>query len=73
MKPEKESATASLAVIGVDIGKEVFHLVAFGVDGKDRPPEKDQATGSQRRIRDAAAMHCWHACGAIRPIVASGR
>jgi transposase len=29
-----ESNTASLAVIGVDIGKEVFHLVGFGVDGK---------------------------------------
>ncbi len=26
--------TASLAVIGVDIGKEVFHLVGLGVDGK---------------------------------------
>jgi transposase len=34
MSPEKESDTASLAVIGVDIGKEVFHLVGFGVDGK---------------------------------------
>ena len=29
-----ESNTASLAVVGVDIGKEVFHLVGFGVDGK---------------------------------------
>ncbi len=34
MKRETESNTASLAVIGVDIGKEVFHLVGFGVDGK---------------------------------------
>jgi transposase len=24
----------SLAVIGVDIGKEVFHIVGLGVDGK---------------------------------------
>ena len=29
MKPETETHT--LAVIGVDIGKEVFHLVAFDV------------------------------------------
>src|SRR5580693_4581970 len=29
-----ESNTASLRVVGVDIGKEVFHLVGFGVDGK---------------------------------------
>ena len=34
MKPETVSNTASLAVIGVDIGKEVLHLVGFGVDGK---------------------------------------
>jgi transposase len=34
MKPKMESYTAPLAVIGVDIGKDVFHLVGFGVDGK---------------------------------------
>src|SRR5215468_87278 len=34
MKPETESKTAPFAVIGIDIGKDVFHLVGFGVDGK---------------------------------------
>jgi transposase len=34
MKPKTGSSTASLTVIGVDIGKEVFHIVGFGVDGK---------------------------------------
>jgi hypothetical protein len=34
MKPNSETNTASLAVIGVDIGKEVFHIVGLGVDGK---------------------------------------
>jgi transposase len=34
MKPKMDSDTASVAVIGVDIGKEVFHLVGLGVDGK---------------------------------------
>ena len=34
MKPKMESHTVSLAVIGVDIGKEVFHIVGLGVDGK---------------------------------------
>jgi hypothetical protein len=34
MKPKMESNTACLAVIGVDIGKEVFHLVGLGIDGK---------------------------------------
>jgi len=34
MKPKRETNTTSLAVIGVDIGKEVFHLVGFSNDGK---------------------------------------
>jgi transposase len=34
MKPKMESNTVSLTVIGVDIGKEVFHLVGLGADGK---------------------------------------
>jgi hypothetical protein len=34
MKAKTESNTASLTVIGVDIGKEVFHLVGLGLDGK---------------------------------------
>src|SRR5271156_6597990 len=34
MKPKMEFDTASLAVIGVDIGKDIFHLVGLGVDGK---------------------------------------
>jgi transposase len=34
MKPDTESSPAGLAVIGIDIGKEVFHLVGFGADGK---------------------------------------
>ena len=34
MKAKTEFDTASLAVIGVDIGKEVFHLVGLGTDGK---------------------------------------
>ena len=29
-----DTNVASLASIGVDIGKEVFHLVGFGTDGK---------------------------------------
>lgn len=34
MKPKTETNTSSLAVIGVDIGKEVFHLVGLSADGK---------------------------------------
>src|SRR3954452_14817553 len=34
MKPKTETTVAPLAVIGIDIGKEVFHLVGFGADGK---------------------------------------
>src|SRR5215467_11088677 len=34
MKAKMESNQASLAVIGIDIGKDVFHIVGLGVDGK---------------------------------------
>ena len=34
MKPKAETTSAPLAVIGIDIGKEVFHLVGFAADGK---------------------------------------
>jgi hypothetical protein len=30
MKAKMESNQASLAVIGIDIGKEVFHIVGLG-------------------------------------------
>jgi transposase len=34
MKPKAETTAVPLAVIGVGIGKDVFHLVGLGVDGK---------------------------------------
>jgi transposase len=34
MKPKADTTAAALAVIGVDIGNDVFHLVGFGTDGK---------------------------------------
>jgi hypothetical protein len=34
MKAKTESDTALPAVIGIDIGKEVFHLVGLGTDGR---------------------------------------
>ena len=34
MKFRTESNISSSVVIGVDIGKEVFHLVGFAADGK---------------------------------------
>ena len=40
MKPKMEPNTGSLAVIGVDIGKEVFHLVGLGVDRKIGSPQR---------------------------------
>ena len=43
MKPYTERNTASLAVIGIDIGKDVFHLVALGIDGKTAFRRRDPA------------------------------
>jgi hypothetical protein len=34
MKPKIDTGAAPLASIGIDIGKEVFHLVGLGADGK---------------------------------------
>src|SRR5215472_16844496 len=34
MKPRMESNMSSPVVVGVDIGKEVFHLVGIAADGK---------------------------------------
>jgi transposase len=34
MKPRMECNTSSPTVVGVDIGKDVFHLVGFGAGGK---------------------------------------
>lgn len=34
MKPKAETTVAAPTVIGVDIGRDVFHLVGFGTDGK---------------------------------------
>ena len=37
LQPEKQpmdTTVTPLASIGIDIGKEVFHLVGFGTDGK---------------------------------------
>ena len=49
MKAKMESNQASLAVIGIDIGKEVFHIVGLGVDGKIAFRRKIRRSG----LRDA--------------------
>ena len=49
MKPKAETTAVPLAVIGVDIGKDVFHLVGLGVDGKIAFRKKIRRLG----LRDA--------------------
>jgi hypothetical protein len=34
MEARAQNATPVLTTIGVDIGKDVFHIVGFGADGK---------------------------------------
>ena len=57
MKPRMKSNTSSAVVIGVDIGKDIFHLVGFAADGKIAFRRRISATGSQGRLREAAAVH----------------
>ena len=56
MKPRTESNMSSPVVVGVDIGKEVFHLVGFAAYGKiafrrriKRLALKDDLFETQRR------------------------
>jgi len=51
MKPEAETNTASLTVIGVDIDKEVFHLAGLGVDGKIAVRKRISGWPSKMRLR----------------------
>ena len=50
-----DSATPALASIGIDIGKDVFHLVGF--DRQDRVPPQDQASGASRGVQDPTGLH----------------
>jgi hypothetical protein len=59
MKPKMESNTATLAVIGVDIGKEVFTSSGSASTGRS-PSGEDQAIESHGRVREAAAVHRRH-------------
>ena len=59
MKTKTESGTGLPTIIGIDIRKEVFHLVGFGAD-EDYLPQEDQAVGSQRCVRAAGAVHRRH-------------
>ena len=49
-----------LASIGIDIGKEVFHVVGFSTDGKNCFSSQDQATGAGRDLQKAASERRWH-------------
>jgi hypothetical protein len=65
--PEKQAVTSitPLASIDIDIGKEVFHLVAFGTDGK---------MAFRRKIKRPALVEtsndCLQASSAWRPVTA---
>ena len=53
-QPEKQLmdiATPPLASIGIDIGKEVFHIVGFGIDGK---------IAFRRKIKRFALIEAWN-------------
>jgi len=62
-----DTTIAPLASIGIDIGKEVFHLVGFGTDGK---------IAFRRKIKRLALVetfkklppHRWHGSLPQRPL-----
>ena len=56
MKPRTESNTASLAVVGIDIGKDVFHLIGFGADGKIAFRRRNGRLGLKKGRRSAITL-----------------
>jgi len=54
-----DTSPAPLASIGVDIGKEVFHIVGVGADGKIAFSPQDQAASARRDVQQAAALLRW--------------
>ena len=57
MKSRMESKMSSPVVIGVDIGKDVFHLVGFTADGKIAFRRRIRRLGFRDTFREAAAVH----------------
>ena len=57
MDQTSQTLPADLAVIGIDIGKQICHLVGFGRDG---------TIAFRRKIKRLAVtdtsptLHCWH-------------
>ncbi len=46
-----DTTVAPLALIGVDIGKDVFHLIGFGTDGKIAARRNTKRLQLSRRIQ----------------------
>ena len=60
MKPGMESNMSSPVVIGIDIGKGGVSPRRVHRRWEDCLPQEDQATGSQRCLREVAAVHRRH-------------
>ena len=60
MATKSQRNVPSLSSIGIDIGKDVFHLVGFDPDG---------TIAIRRKVKPA--MYCWHGSLPERPFCQS--
>ena len=60
MDTKAENTSTALATIGIDIGKEVFHIVGFGADGKIAFRRKIKRLALTDTFREAAAVRGRH-------------
>jgi hypothetical protein len=66
-----DTTTAPLASIGIDIGKEVFHVVGFGTDGRIAFRRKIKRLALIETFRRLPALSAWK--HALAPTLSAGR
>ena len=67
MQTKFESTAPALTVIGIDIGKDVFHVLALMPTARS-PFGADQASGTDRHVQKAAAVRRRHGGVPERPL-----
>jgi hypothetical protein len=57
MEARAQNVTPVLTTIGVDIGKDVFHIVGFGADGKIALRRKIKRLALSDTFKETTFMH----------------
>ena len=60
MNTKTDGSTLSLTSIGIDIGKDVFHLVGFDDEGKLALRRKIRRSALVKEFEKLPPLHCRH-------------